>query len=543
MAGTEATNLYFQAFSCCADAMLLVDEQGRIRELNPAAERLFDRSAAAARGQALDQMLHPPATAANTPAPIGALVEQALRERAPRELPKETALLREGAPSALLSGSVSPVVDDQGACHLALLILRDVTEQAREARALHERQARLLDALDTLDAGIVMFDPDERFVFCNRTYKEMYPQGAALATPGTSYEEILRTFCRNGGHLRSGLSEEGWVGERLAAHRGVSGSREHQLAERWIRISDSRTRDGSVVSLRTDITAFKATELALRRERQLSRMVIDSDPNLIFVKDKDGRFLLANKAIAALYGTTVEAMQGQIIGALRSNTVESNEYARVDEEVLQTLRSVSKEHSFTRSSGEVRWFSTTKVPLIEPDGATHILGISLDITERKANDELIAQSFTELKRRKAELHDKLSVIERQQDLIQALSMPILQVAHRVLAVPLIGALDDAREGELTGKLLTEIVRSRSRYAIIDVTGVDAMDAGMASRLVRLVSAIRLLGAQGILTGIRPGVAQSLCALGADLLTITTRATLRDGLEMCMRAGALSPALP
>ena len=82
--------------------------------------------------------------------------------------------------------------------------------------------------------------------------------------PGVAYEEILRGFCRNGGHRHSGVSSEDWVKERLAAHRRQLGVYEQRLADRWIQIGDFPTSDGGVVSLRTDITEIKRVQEELR---------------------------------------------------------------------------------------------------------------------------------------------------------------------------------------------------------------------------------------------------------------------------------------
>jgi PAS domain-containing protein len=109
-----------------------------------------------------------------------------------------------------------------------------------------------------------MYDAQERLVVCNRRYRQIYAECAHLLVAGVAYEEILREFCRLGGHLCSGLSEEEWVQERLAAHRRGRGVHEQQLAGRWIRIGDFPTNDGGVVSLRTDITEIKRAQQELR---------------------------------------------------------------------------------------------------------------------------------------------------------------------------------------------------------------------------------------------------------------------------------------
>jgi rsbT co-antagonist protein RsbR len=83
------------------------------------------------------------------------------------------------------------------------------------------------------------------------------------------------------------------------------------------------------------------------------------------------------------------------------------------------------------------------------------------------------------------------------------------------------------------KLLGEVVRTQARYAILDLTGVELMDTGTASYMLRLVAALRQLGAEGILTGIRAAIAQTMVSLGLDMGAVQTLGSLRDGLRLCM----------
>jgi rsbT co-antagonist protein RsbR len=141
---------------------------------------------------------------------------------------------------------------------------------------------------------------------------------------------------------------------------------------------------------------------------------------------------------------------------------------------------------------------------------------------------------SEAKRREDELRAKLTLIERQQKVIRELSTPIIEVWDRVLTLPMVGVIDSTRTAELMGNLLEAVVSKRARYAILDLTGVEAVDTKTASYIIDLIRAIRLLGAEGIITGIRPNVAQTMVTLGLDLTGIATRGNLRTGLKLCMQ---------
>ena len=143
-------------------------------------------------------------------------------------------------------------------------VVHDVSERVVAEHTVIQLQDRLLDAIETLDAGFVMYDADERLVVCNSTYRQLYFRSAPAMVPGARYEDILRTGVDNDSHLAANLSGEEWIEHHLARLRRKSGSEEQRIEERWIRIDDRPTRDGGVVSLRTDITALKHIEADLR---------------------------------------------------------------------------------------------------------------------------------------------------------------------------------------------------------------------------------------------------------------------------------------
>jgi anti-anti-sigma regulatory factor len=136
-----------------------------------------------------------------------------------------------------------------------------------------------------------------------------------------------------------------------------------------------------------------------------------------------------------------------------------------------------------------------------------------------------------------ELDTKLHVIERQHREILALSAPILDVGPGALAVPLIGALDARRADEIMGRLLTEVASRGAQFVLFDMTSVEDVDPAMAAHFVKLVSAVGLMGAEGMVTGIRPRVAQVMVELGVDLGQVRLWPTLRQGIEA---ARSLSP---
>jgi rsbT co-antagonist protein RsbR len=125
------------------------------------------------------------------------------------------------------------------------------------------------------------------------------------------------------------------------------------------------------------------------------------------------------------------------------------------------------------------------------------------------------------------------IIRRQQQDLLELSTPVIKLFEGVLAVPMIGTLDSARTQVVMETLLQRIVETGSRLAIIDITGVPTVDTLVAQHLLKTVSAIRLMGAECIISGIRPQIAQTIVHLGIDLQGIASKASLADALALAM----------
>lgn len=117
------------------------------------------------------------------------------------------------------------------------------------------------------------------------------------------------------------------------------------------------------------------------------------------------------------------------------------------------------------------------------------------------------------------------VIRRQQEELMELSTPVVKLWDGVLALPIIGTLDSARTQVVMESLLDAIVKTNSRIAIIDITGVPTVDTVVAQHLLKTVTAARLMGADCIISGVRPQIAQTIVHLGINLLDVTTKATL------------------
>ena len=137
------------------------------------------------------------------------------------------------------------------------------------------------------------------------------------------------------------------------------------------------------------------------------------------------------------------------------------------------------------------------------------------------------------------LKSSQEIISRQQTEMLELSTPVVKLWDGILALPLIGTLDSARTQVVMENLLQEIVRSESKIAIIDITGVPTVDTLVAQHLLKTVAAARLMGAECIISGIRPQIASTIVHLGVNLGDVVTKATLADAFAIALRRSNLA----
>lgn len=160
-------------------------------------------------------------------------------------------------------------------------------------------------------------------------------------------------------------------------------------------------------------------------------------------------------------------------------------------------------------------------------------GMSQDIWTMTTLLDLLGLHTTEAFQQSRE-----EVIRRQQEELMELSTPVVQLWDDILALPLIGTLDSARTQVIMESLLQRIVETGARIAVIDITGVPMVDTLVAQHLMKTVAAARLMGADCIISGIRPQIAQTIVHLGVNLNDIITKATLADAFLIALqRTGA------
>jgi rsbT co-antagonist protein RsbR len=256
----------------------------------------------------------------------------------------------------------------------------------------------------------------------------------------------------------------------------------------------------------------------MEERSEILQETIDCMPDIVYAKDGDLRYVVANKTGCGLLGIE----PAQIIGK-RMHEVFAKEAAEMldanDRRICAERKPMSLEEPIPIEGLGLRIFLTTKTPFYNEDGSPRFLaGVSQDITDRKRSEEALQKSREELSETRTNL---LATIRE-------LSTPVLPIRDGVLVVPLVGHMDSQRSAQLTDAILTNIQRHRADTVIIDITGVEIVDTAVANHLIQATRSAALLGAECVLVGIAPGIAQTLVQIGVDFSSIITRRDLQAG---------------
>jgi rsbT co-antagonist protein RsbR len=150
---------------------------------------------------------------------------------------------------------------------------------------------------------------------------------------------------------------------------------------------------------------------------------------------------------------------------------------------------------------------------------------------------LLGERREETLRYQDELEQQIETIEKQRAAIRELSTPIIEIWPGVLCAPIVGVLDSGRAAEMTSALLSNVVATKAALAIIDITGIEAMDTQATDHFLRMARAVKLLGSHCALSGIHPNVARTIVHMGIDLAGVESYRTLREALQRHVKSKA------
>lgn len=262
---------------------------------------------------------------------------------------------------------------------------------------------------------------------------------------------------------------------------------------------------------------------------------------------------------------TSQWLELQTIGGKKVSAAEQGETVRQSREFIQLLKKATESGATNEITGP-DWepvkqlvaeisSSRAKGGYSPSETASFVFSMKQPLfallrTEYGSNPQMLADAVWEatilldkLGLLTTEIYQKTreDIISRQQQELLELSTPVVRLWENILALPLIGTLDSARTQVVMQNLLDAIVATRSDYAIIDITGVPVVDTLVAQHLLKTVAAARLMGADCLISGIRPQIAQTIIHLGVDLTNVTTKATLADAFAVALKRNGMTVA--
>jgi rsbT co-antagonist protein RsbR len=273
--------------------------------------------------------------------------------------------------------------------------------------------------------------------------------------------------------------------------------------------------------------------MAVSTNKKLSALIREHEADLLT------QWMSANRRIAANAGLDEDEMQRQahefvdsFASGLASDApgdVQAAPWAAL-RELLARIAS-SRAHQGSSPSETATFVFSLKKAIFSA-----IRGSTTDINEVADLTWSVTLLLDALGLLVTELHQRVreEVIVRQQQEVLELSTPVITLWEGILALPVIGTLDSGRTQVVMENLLQRIVDTGSVIAILDITGVPTVDTLVAQHLLKTVAAARLMGADCIISGIRPQIAQTIVHLGVDLNSVTTKATLADAFAVALR---------
>ncbi len=381
--------------------------------------------------------------------------------------------------------------------------------------ATHVDMQHVFDALTT---PVFYKDIEGRYVGCNAAFAVFLGRDRSDIIGKTAYDlappHLAETYHQADLTLMRQRSTQIYEAEVIAAN-GES---------RIVQFSKAPIVDsaGNVVGL---IGALQDLTERKRAEQETARLmeILENTPDVIGMADAQGRVVYMNKAGRRLRGLSSEAdLDGMQIAdfhpAWAAKIIHEEAIPAADRQGYW-----SGDLAMINARGEEIPVSQVLLAHHDADGKlVYVTGIMRDISERQKVERAL---------REREIQEQ--VIEAQRATLRELSTPLLPISSEVVVMPIIGTVDSARAQQIMETVLQGVSEYHASLAILDITGVKVMDTQVAGALIHAAHAVRLLGAQVVLSGIRPEIAQTLVHIGIDMRDIVTRSTLQQAIAFAL----------
>ena len=270
-------------------------------------------------------------------------------------------------------------------------LIDSLQQRLEHAEGVHKR---MVEAFEHLESGVVLYGADDRIVFCNRRFREIYREVADLLIPGTLYAEVARAFYQRGFEHRTKLEEDSYVRGRVEKHLDPDeGDYEYLLGDDiWLLVSDRKTADGGVIGFRLDITARKHVEEKLAQSEQRLKSLLEMSSDWYWEQDENFAFKHISSGMVRSTGIN----RSQRYGRLRWDIP----YLGISKEQMDEHRQRVEAHepfrdfqyAYALPNGDIWWVSVSGDPVFSADGVFGgYRGVGSNITEKKRAETRIRE--------------------------------------------------------------------------------------------------------------------------------------------------------
>jgi rsbT co-antagonist protein RsbR len=393
-------------------------------------------------------------------------------------------------------------------------MLTDITERKKVEEELYIFRAMIENSPD----AIGMMRADGTLAYVNPAFRKQLamdeiPPGYMIAdiVPPEDREHLMSDIVPN-------LVKDGsWLGE--LTYLRMDGSTFPAWVSSFV-IWGEDTKPRYMVAFIRDVSDQQRQQERQRASEERLRAIVEKLPVGVCITNQQYLFEYVNPTYCQIYGYTSEELIGQpfTIVVPEENRQWANE---MHDKFMQEGAEIRGEWHVVRKDGEPLTVLADAAAIIGNDGRPQKATFVIDISPLKRSEQE-RQLLQE------------QVIEAQRAALRELSAPLLPISDHVVILPLIGSVDTQRAQQIMETLLEGVAYYRADTAILDITGVAVVDTQVANALLHAAQAVQLLGAQVVLTGIGPAMAQTLVHLGADLSGIVTQGSLQSGIAYAMR---------
>jgi PAS domain S-box-containing protein len=354
------------------DGVILVDENGMLSYVNEKLAEMLGYSPSEMIGHHKSEFLDD--------ANLKIVEEQTVRRRRGESGSYELALKKKNGQHLLTIASGTPIQGEDDSFKGSFKVITDITALKTVQTQLQQAKEQLRAVLDAVPGFVSWMTSEGRYLGVNQNLADSFN----LSPDAFIGKEL--GFMKNSPSFVHLMQQ--FLVSAVQTDRQVIEVQVNDSTRNYLIVTQKYNQDTKAVSVGIDITERKQAEEALKAQKDLLQTVLDTNPNLIWVTDRENKVVLANQAVADFFGLTVEDLLGKTNFDL-ANLADAEKCIAQDEEVLITLQQkFIPEETFLNSTGERRWFQTIKRPLFSSTGQVYgVLGVSTDITERKQVEE------------------------------------------------------------------------------------------------------------------------------------------------------------